>query len=130
MRPEFEAIQQTVKYKCGQNVATPLATKRPELALLESFPSKESFHICRNQAKNLGRFLDMGVATLWPNFFLNVSIAASDSSSILRPWERALGGGLKTLWTVGWAAIWEGISREVRDTVWGSVLEAVGKQSE
>ena len=68
MQIELEVFLRKVEFEFGHNVARPLAKKRPEPPAPETPPCKESLHIWINQARNMGRFLDIGLATLWPNF--------------------------------------------------------------
>ena len=68
---------QKVELKFGRFVARLLARKWPERRGSKSALSKESIYIGPGLAKNLGRFLDTTLATLWPHFFFNVSAIAS-----------------------------------------------------
>ena len=84
-RVEFKAVRPKVEFEFGHNVARLLARKRPEPPALETPPCKESLHIWTNQAKNMGRFLDIGMATLWPNSNSTFCRTAFNSSRI---WPR------------------------------------------
>ena len=114
-----------VELKLGRFVARPLARKWPERPGSESPPSKESLNNWAGLTKNLGRFLDIGRATLWPHFFSMFQklcfqcfiggprVRAAFWPEVLSynlAQRRHLGGTLRgvleLIWRVVWGAIW------------------------
>ena len=110
-----------VESKFGHFVARPLARKWPERPGSESFLCRESLNIWLWLAKNLGRFLDIGLATLWPHFFPMFHWRASGSGLRFGPHF-----GQKS-WLVSWlrGSIWEALS----GVFWRSSEELSGEQS-
>ena len=105
---KFNRKFKKVELEFGRFLAGPLARKWPEPPGLETPPSRESLNILTNLPKNLGRFLAIGLATLWPFFFQCFTNLASNVSFADPRFGPHFG---QNSWTIFWlrSVIWEAV---------------------